>query len=54
MRDETARTVREIEADEHEGLGDRMSEEAVEFESDHPDLATVLRRVADALSAGGL
>lgn len=39
---------------DHEGLGDKLAEEAVEFESDHPDLATVLRRVADALSAGGL
>jgi hypothetical protein len=43
-----------IETDDHDGLGDRLSEEAVEFESEHPDLATVLRRVADALSAGGL
>jgi hypothetical protein len=43
-----------LEADDHDGLGDRLSEEAVEFESEHPDLATVLRRVADALSAGGL
>lgn len=43
-----------IERDDHDGLGDRLAEEAVEFESDHPDLATVLRRVADSLSAGGL
>lgn len=43
-----------LDSDDHEGLGDKLTEEAVEFESDHPDLATVLRRVADALSGGGL
>ena len=43
-----------LERGDHDGLGEKLAEEAVEFESEHPDLATVLRRVADALSAGGL
>jgi hypothetical protein len=45
---------RAIEEDDHEGLGDRLTEDAVEFESDHPELADFLRRLADHLSAGGL
>ncbi|MPY94683.1 MAG: DUF4404 family protein [Acidimicrobiia bacterium] len=43
-----------LDTDEHDGLSDRLAEEAVEFESEHPDLATILRRAADALSAGGI
>ena len=43
-----------LEADEPDGLSDRLTEDAVEFESEHPDLATILRRTADALSAGGI
>ena len=43
-----------LDGDEHDGLADRLEEGAVGFESDHPDLATILRRTADALSAGGL
>jgi hypothetical protein len=43
-----------LDADDHEGLGDRLSEYAVEFEGEHPDLARVIRRTADALGAGGI
>lgn len=45
---------RALDEDDHEGLGERFTEEAVEFESDHPDLADFLRRLADHLSAGGI
>jgi hypothetical protein len=45
---------RAIDEDDNEGLGDRFTEEAVEFESEHPELADFLRRLADHLSAGGL
>jgi hypothetical protein len=43
-----------IETDDHEGLSDRLEEDAVAFESDHPSLAQTIRSVIDALSAGGL
>jgi len=43
-----------LDADDHDGLSERLAEEAVGFESEHPDLATILRRTADALSAGGI
>jgi len=43
-----------IEEDDHEGLGDRLTESAVEFEGDHPDLADFLRRLADTLGAAGI
>ena len=45
---------RTIDEDDHEGLGDRFTEQAVEFEDDHPDLADFLRRLADHLAAGGI
>jgi hypothetical protein len=43
-----------LETDDHEGLSDRLEEDAVAFESDHPSLAQTIRGVIDALSAGGL
>jgi predicted house-cleaning noncanonical NTP pyrophosphatase (MazG superfamily) len=43
-----------IDEDDHEGLGDKLTESAVEFENDHPDLADFLRRLSDHLSAGGI
>jgi hypothetical protein len=43
-----------IDEDDHEGLGDRLTEEAVEFEDAHPDLANFLRRFADYLAAAGI
>lgn len=56
-----ARVQRSIEpadpagdADDHEDLGERLTDAAVHFETAHPELADVLRRVADALSASGL
>jgi hypothetical protein len=45
---------RAIDEDDHEGLGDRLTEQAVEFEDDHPDLADFIRRLADHLAAGGI
>jgi len=45
---------RALEEDDHEGLGERFTEEAVEFESEHPDLADFLRRLADYLGAAGI
>jgi hypothetical protein len=58
--DDKARTLgadvqRSLERDEdHQELGDRLTESAVHFESAHPELAAVLRRVADALAASGM
>jgi uncharacterized alpha-E superfamily protein len=43
-----------LEQDRHDGLVDRLEETAVEFEAEHPDLASALLRVADALSAAGI
>lgn len=35
-------------------LADRLEEDAVAFETDHPELSETIRHVIDALSAGGL
>jgi hypothetical protein len=43
-----------LDEEDHEGLGEKFTESAVEFESEHPDLADFLRRLADHLSAGGI
>jgi hypothetical protein len=43
-----------IDEDDHKGLGDRFTEEAVEFESEHPELSDYLRRLAGYLHAAGL
>ncbi len=43
-----------LEDDEPEGIIDRLEEHAVEFENDHPDLAYLIRRTADVLSAAGM
>ncbi len=45
---------RAIDEDEHEGLGEKLNESAVHFETSHPELSNVLLRVADFLSASGL
>ncbi|MCC6438619.1 MAG: DUF4404 family protein [Acidimicrobiales bacterium] len=45
---------RSLEQDEHDDLGDRLTESAVHFETAHPELADLVRRVADALAASGL
>ena len=39
---------------EHDGLNDRLAEGAIDFESDHPQLAATIRRAVDALSALGI
>jgi hypothetical protein len=43
-----------IDEDDHEGLGEKLTESAVEFQNDHPDLADFLRRLSDHLAAGGI
>jgi hypothetical protein len=45
---------RSLDEDDHHGLGERLTESAVEFETSHPDLSSFLLRVADALAASGL
>jgi len=45
---------RSIDADDHEGLGERLNESAVHFETEHPELSALLLRVADFLAAAGL
>ena len=49
-----ARVNTALEDADHHGLGDTLTEHAVHFEADHPDLARALRRVADALGAAGI
>ena len=43
-----------LDGNPHDGLEDRLEEGAVEFESEHPQLAEALRRAVDALSAIGI
>lgn len=43
-----------IDADDHEGLGERLAEEAVHFEAAHPELADILRRAASLLGGAGM
>jgi hypothetical protein len=43
-----------LDADDHDGLGDRLNEYAVDFEGEHPDIAAIIRRTADALGAAGI
>lgn len=43
-----------VGSDEHEGIGERLTEAAVHFEVDHPDLAAVIRRAAQLFGAAGL
>lgn len=43
-----------IESGEHEGLRERLMENAVDFEIGHPDLAAVIERAMALLSGGGL
>ncbi len=40
--------------DDHDGLADRLEEEAIGFENEHPSLASILRQAAATLSAGGI
>ncbi len=43
-----------LDNDDHQGLPDRLARYTVELENEHPELASILRRVADALGAGGI
>jgi len=43
-----------IESGEHEGLRERLMENAVDFEIGHPELAAVIERAMALLSGGGL
>ena len=43
-----------VGAEEHEGLGARLTEAAVHFEVDHPDLSAIIRRAAQLFGAAGI
>ncbi len=43
-----------IESGDHESLKDRLMEDAIAFENDHPDLSAVIVRAAQLLGAAGL
>jgi hypothetical protein len=57
-KDELARLAGEVERrlneDDQEGLVDDLREEVTRFEASHPQLAAIIGRAADALSAIGL
>jgi hypothetical protein len=57
-KDELARLAGEVERrlneDDPEGLVDDLREEVTRFEASHPQLAAIIGRAADALSAIGL
>ena len=57
-KEELARLSREVERrlsdDDDEGVVDDLREEVTKFEVSHPQLASVINRTADALSAMGL
>lgn len=38
----------------HEGLGEQVEEAAIRFESNHPNLAAVIRSAVDTLSGYGI
>ncbi len=58
QRERTARLADDLRValddDEPEGLIERLEEHAVDFENDHPDLAYLIRRTADVISASGM
>jgi hypothetical protein len=39
---------------EQHSLTDRLDEVAVQFEAEHPELGTAIRRVVDALAKAGI
>ncbi len=43
-----------LETDDHTGLMDTLEQQAVAFEDAHPDLAAVIRKASDVLSASGI
>ena len=57
-KEELARLSREVERrlsdDDDEGVVDDLREEVTKWEVSHPDLASIINRTADALSALGL
>jgi hypothetical protein len=57
-KDELARLAGEVERrlneDDQEGLVEELREEVTRFEASHPQLAAIIGRAADALSAIGL
>jgi hypothetical protein len=57
-KDELARLAGEVERrlneDDQEGLVEDLREEVTRFEASHPQLAAIIGRAADALSAIGL
>lgn len=57
-KEELARLSREVERrlsdEDDEGVVDDLREEVTKFEVSHPQLASIINRTADALSAMGL
>ena len=57
-KEELARLTREVERrlkdDDDDGVVDDLREEVTKWEVSHPDLASIINRTADALSAMGL
>jgi hypothetical protein len=57
-KEELARLSREVERrlsdEDDEGVVDDLREEVTKWEVSHPDLASIINRTADALSAMGL
>ena len=57
-KEELARLSREVERrlsdEDEEGVVDDLREEVTKFEVSHPNLASIINRTADALSAMGL
>jgi hypothetical protein len=43
-----------MDDDEPEGLGDKLTEAAVHFEVEHPDIAAVIRRTVQLMADSGL
>ncbi len=57
-KEELAQLSRELERrlndDDDDGVVDDLREEVTKFEVSHPELASIINRTADALSAMGL
>ena len=57
-KEELARLAAEVERrlgeDDDDGIVDELTEEATKFEAEHPRVADIIRRTADALSSIGL
>ncbi len=43
-----------IDEGAHHGLSERLTEEAIAFENNHPELSAVIRRAAELLGGAGI